>query len=437
MQSQRARSIFAVVSRPLLAKWSACVGVQRLLREPARAFASPAASVVVTESTDLLPPPQEVDNITREALDLSEPPPPPVYDGVPPHALRRFGDDQIRAPTEEDEKLERSKAVCYARDLINKFHEMKDTGWNLTPKSIFVHLPTEDEIKRYEAAVAQVRDTFYLSVRARTIGNFTLRQFIQMLSPQEWKVGADALEGARDGGLRITSQSYESLMKLILDAKQIRLAMILYKRMIADDVPPLTTTYNYLMKMSLAGRSPLAAQKLFDDMRKRGQKPNLESYELLIHSYAMEEVPQWQKAVAVFDRLQRDKSMHINSNTYNAIMTVYLHMSPFDYRVVFRAYDEMRRLDPPIQHGWESYLIVAAAFRKGCASPYLRIQTFLEAWAHCTEIYSVEFFRGWLVYYVLLLVLGYLGAQCAGVLKRRVNPTNFDDPMVDSTAVWR
>jgi hypothetical protein len=137
-------------------------------------------------------------------------------------------------------------------------------------------------------------------------------------------------------------------------------------------------------------------------MIRRGRQPDVESYEALMRAYATEVPPKWEKAVAVFDKLQRN-STTISANTYNSLMVVYMNMEPFDWRVVYNCYYEMRYHKPKILFGWNSYELVDSALRRGNAGWWRRMVTYVDAWIQLTVMWSFDF---WFGVTVALCILG-------------------------------
>ncbi|KAG8341185.1 hypothetical protein TRVL_07985 [Trypanosoma vivax] len=249
------------------------------------------------------------------------------------------------------------------------------------------------------ATAEQVESTFHHSVRARTIGNLQLRQYIQRLEPRDHALALAALRGAQSGGLRVDIRTNEVALSKLMEGGQLQASMELYQQMLRGRLTPTASTYATLMNMCIQRDMPAACQKLFDEMLKRGRAPSTENYEMYITSLAMENPPKWAKAVEVFDRLSRDRGgRHLTAATYDALMRVYLNMTPFDWRVVYNCYYEMRTRKPAIQLRWESYQLVAEALRRGHAGWVRRFMTYLDAWFTVTHFRSWEFAMGFLVY---------------------------------------
>ncbi|EAN91210.1 hypothetical protein C3747_140g64 [Trypanosoma cruzi] len=252
----------------------------------------------------------------------------------------------------------------------------------------------------------QVEKTFRLSVLARTASNVQLRRYLEQLQPKDHALALAAVRGAEAGGLRVDAKTNEVHLMKLMDGGQLRASMELYRRMIDRRMTPTANTYATLMHMCIQREMPEACQKMFEEMVKRGQSPNTKNYELYITSLAMENPPKWEKAVEVFDHISRDRrGKHLTAMTYNSLMRVYLNMTPFDWRVVYNCYHELRNRKPPILLQWESYLLVAEALRRGRVGYIRRFITYLDAWFCVTPIRSVEFLFGMALYVGAMLVL--------------------------------
>ena len=95
----------------------------------------------------------------------------------------------------------------------------------------------------------------------------------------------------------------------------------------------------------------------------------------------------------------RNKSTNMaTSSTYNALMRVYMAMEPFEWRVVYNCYFEMRNSKPKVPISWESYHLVAEAMRRGEASRTRRVITYIDAWIQLTSIGSARFIMGFATY---------------------------------------
>lgn len=252
----------------------------------------------------------------------------------------------------------------------------------------------------------EVEAAFRCSVQARTVSNAQLRRYIEQLPSHDFALAVAAVTGSRDGGLRPNPQTYEALLDKLVQGGQLRPAMQLYQEMIQHRMTPTTNTYATLMQMCLDREMPSACQSLFHDIEKRGVRPDIRNIELMITALSMHNPPQWELAVQLFDKLTSERHSRVNSRTYNALMLVYLHMRPFDWRVVYNCYFEMRtRLNPEIQLEWTSYLILREALRLGGAGYVRRFLVYCDAWFAVTPIRSMAFVKGALVFFVTGLVI--------------------------------
>ncbi|CCW64112.1 unnamed protein product [Phytomonas sp. EM1] len=259
----------------------------------------------------------------------------------------------------------------------------------------------------------EVEAAFRGSVAARTVGNAYLRRYLQRLPPKDHTLGVAAMTGARGSGLVLTAPTYEALLELLIRAGQLRASLELHQEMLQRRLAPTAHAYALLMQLCLQRGMARECQSLFKDMQRRGVKPSSENYELMIKALAAENPPQWELAIKIFDKLSRERnSPSINAKTYNALMTVYVNMEPFDWRVVYNCYHEMRSRTPRIPLEWESYLILRGALLKGKAGYVRRFLTFFDAWVATTELASLGFLKGLLVYFAVMWVIksifGYL-----------------------------
>ncbi|CUG93957.1 transmembrane protein, putative, partial [Bodo saltans] len=272
--------------------------------------------------------------------------------------------------------------------------------------------PAETDLTKSE----DVRVAFRSSVEARTVGNSALRKFIRHQTESQIDLVEAAVEGSRLGGLKVDDKTSELLLLRLVEAGRVKKALELHTAMTSKHMAPTSVAYNILMKMCLDRGMPGSVESLFDDMNKRGRHPNAESYELVIAALAVETPPKWEKAIAIFDNItarSNDRSApvnKINGRTYNALMRVYLNMSPFDWRVVYNCYYELRQLHPKIPLTWESYELVREAFLKGRAGRFRRILTYVDAWFVLTHIKTVEFWAGVLCFvFAMMGIKGALG----------------------------
>lgn len=258
---------------------------------------------------------------------------------------------------------------------------------------------------------AEVEEAFACSVRARTVSNVQVRRFIERLAPKDYALAVAAVTGAKSAGLRVNSTAYEALLDKLMAAGQLRASMELYQQMLREHMTPTPNTYAALMEMCLQRGMPKACQSLFNDLQRRGMRPSAHNYELMITSLAAEVPPQWERAIEVFDKISRERKSRVTAQTYNALMRVYMNMDPFDWRVVYNCYTEMRNRRPRIPLQWESYLILQEALYKGRAGYVRRGLAYLDAWIAVTPLRSWSFAKGVLLYiaFVLLVktVMGY------------------------------
>lgn len=255
-------------------------------------------------------------------------------------------------------------------------------------------------------SAAEVEDLFYNSVCARTVSNAQLRKYLSGLKPGEHAVALAAVKGARRAGLRLNALTYEVLLAKLIESGQLKASLALHdEAMRSHHVLPTPRAYSLLMELCLFRGSPESCEKLFSDMRKKGTRPTISNYELLISSYAETTPPQWEKAIQVFDRVKTQRFLHPSAKTYNALLRVYLNMRPFDWRVAYNCYYELRHHDPPIPLEWESYLLVSEALRKGHAGYFRRVSTFCDAWLTTTPMFTVRWMKGVAVYLLAMLLL--------------------------------
>lgn len=259
----------------------------------------------------------------------------------------------------------------------------------------------------------EVEATFRNSVEARTVSNAQLRRYVHQLAPKDYALGLAAVKGAKAGGLKLSPQVYEALLELLMNSGQLRAAMELYQSMVTTErVTPTPHTYALLMELCLQREMPDACQRLFRDMQKRGMRPSGQNYQLMLSSLAAQSPPKWEEAIAIFDKLNRERKSSVNAQTYNALMGVYLKLEPFDWRVVYNCYQEMRSREPPIPLEWDSYLLLKEALRRGNAGRLRRFTAFLDAWVQTTPLQSADFVKGVLVYlavmWLLKSIIGYV-----------------------------
>ncbi|KAK7201182.1 Pentatricopeptide repeat domain/PPR repeat [Novymonas esmeraldas] len=251
---------------------------------------------------------------------------------------------------------------------------------------------------------AEVEEAFACSVQARTVSNVQLRRYIEQLPVGRYAMAMAAVKGAKAGGLRVTAPTYEVLLLALMNGGQLRASMELYQQMIQQRMTPTPNTYAALMDMCLQRNMPKACQSLFTDLQKRGVRPSARNYELMITSLAAEVPPQWTLAIEVFDKISRERKSRVTAKTYNALMLVYMNMNPFDWRIVYNCYSEMRHRRPRIPLEWESYLILEEALRKGQAGYVRRGMAYIDAWMAVTPLRSWSFAKGVLVYFAAAMV---------------------------------
>ncbi|KPA86779.1 putative mitochondrial hypothetical protein [Leptomonas pyrrhocoris] len=252
---------------------------------------------------------------------------------------------------------------------------------------------------------AEVEHAFACSVKARTVSNAQLRRYLEHLAPKDYALASAAVKGAKSGGLRINANSYEALLHCLMGAGQLRASMELYQQMIQQHMTPTPDMYAALMELCLQRDMPKQCQTLFNDLQKRGVRPSARNYELMITSLADEVPPQWERAIEVFDKVAGERHSRVTAQTYNALMRVYMNMDPFDWRVVYNCYSEMRKRRPRIRLKWESYLILSEALRKGRAGYVRRGAAYVDAWIAVTPLRSLDFLLGAAVYFAIVMAL--------------------------------
>lgn len=267
----------------------------------------------------------------------------------------------------------------------------------------------------------EVQEAFRSSVAARTVSNAQLRRYLERLEARDWALGMAAVRGAQVGGLSLTPPTYEVLLQLLMSSGQLKSGMDLYLGMIQQRMTPTAKSYAALMTLCLQRDIPEAALRLFKEMQQRGMKPQLENYELAMLALARQDPPQWKLAIEIFDKLSTGRNSAVNARTYNALMQVYMHMRPFDWRVVYNCYHEMRtRRNPLIHLEWSSYAILREALILGRAGRLRRLLAYADAWLCTTALWSRDFFAGvacffavtmvvkLLISYVALFLLGFM-----------------------------
>eukprot|EP00796_Vickermania_ingenoplastis_P009189 gene9189-6466_t len=255
-----------------------------------------------------------------------------------------------------------------------------------------------------QGAPEEVESIFYSSVLERTVSNAQLRRFISHLRPGQHALALAAVNGVRRAGLRLNALTHEVLLEHLIASGQLKASMALHEEMMRTHMLPTSRTYALMMELCLERGAASSCEKLFQDMQKKGMRPSIRNYELLISAYAETSPPQWEKAIAVFDKISTLRHLHPSAETYNALLRVYLNMRPFDWRVVYNCYYELRHHDPPIKLEWESYELVRAALTKGNAGWFRRLSTFCDAWLTITPMFTVQWMKGVMVYLVLMII---------------------------------
>lgn len=251
----------------------------------------------------------------------------------------------------------------------------------------------------------ELEEIFYISVVARTVSNAQVRRFLTQLSPGQHAQALAAVQGAKRAGLKLNASTLEVLVEKLIASGKMKETLALYQEMLRTRVVPTPRTYALLMDLCLEQGLPSSCEDLFSDMSRRGIRPTIENFELLLCAYAMHNPPHWEKAVALFDKISTQRHLQLSAKVYSALMRVYLNMRPFDWRVVYNCYYELRHHDPPIRLTWESYQLAREALVKGNAGWFRRISTFFDAWVTITPLFSPEFFKGMMVYVAVMFVL--------------------------------
>jgi pentatricopeptide repeat protein len=307
-------------------------------------------------------------------------------------------------------------AAVKAREQRRSVSASVTSGSQASHSRVVVNMPADSP----DDAVIDFKETFKTSVQERTVGNNALRRFVRSCDDKTWQRAVDAIDGSREGGLRIDHETYDTVLSLLLRCGQLKQALALYNTMLEEKVCPHTKTFNQLIDLCTQKQLPDSAERIFNEMIRRGRQPDVESYESLMCAYASEIPPKWEKAVAIFDKLQRNSRGTMSANTYNALMKVYSNMTPFDWRVVYNAYYEMRYHKPKIMFGWNSYQIVDAAMKKGNAGKWRRLVTFVDAWIQLTVLWSLDFWFGILVAFVCVLTVRMILSQAAHAMGAKV-----------------
>lgn len=294
-----------------------------------------------------------------------------------------------------------------------------------------------------EQSQEDTKALFERSVQARTVGNKQLKAFIDGANgATDWQLVEAAVAGARSGGLRPNAQTNDSLLALYVEGGRLKQALELYNLMTSERLTPTTKSYNTLMRLCLDRDMASSVQTIFEDMKRRGRAPNGESYELFLSALATERPPRWEKAVEIFEKMSRSAHntsvygssastsannnggisstpstagagpVKMTTNAYIALMTVYGNMQPFDWRVVYNCYYELRQRHPMVPLTWEAYAVVAKNLKKGRAGVIRRCLTYADAWFVLTHIRSPQFWVGLTIFMFITLgikgLLGYL-----------------------------
>lgn len=261
---------------------------------------------------------------------------------------------------------------------------------------------TLETIKK-ECSPQEVENLFYTSVVNRTVSNAQLKRFLSCLAPGQHAQALAAVQGAKRGGLRLNAITFETLVEHLISSGQLKAALALYQEMLRTRLIPTPRTYSLLMDLCLEQGLPLSCENLFYDMSRKGIRPSIHNYELLLSAYAVYNPPQWEKAIALFDKVSTQRYLRASAKTYSALMRVYLNMRPFDWRVVYNCYYELRHHDPPIRLDWESYELVREALIKGNAGWFRRLSTYCDAWITITPMFTVQWMKGVMVYIVIMI----------------------------------
>ncbi|CAD2215873.1 hypothetical protein AGDE_14363 [Angomonas deanei] len=262
----------------------------------------------------------------------------------------------------------------------------------------------------------EVENLFYNSVMRRTVSNLQVRKYIQKVETKDYLLALAAVKGSRRAGLNINNGTYESLIKLLIEAGQLKAAMELYQQMLKKHIVPTPNTYSMLMNLCLQRDMPESCQTLYKEMLRLGGKPPTSAYAALIQSYATQVPSKWEAAIEVFDKM--NKHSQPDADTYNALMRVYMNMRPYDWRVVYNCYYEMRNREPRVQLKWSSYYILSEALRKGNAGVMRRFISYCDAWVALTPLFSAEFFLGVVVFGVVFLGSESVNIPCLYVVVR-------------------
>ena len=251
-----------------------------------------------------------------------------------------------------------------------------------------------------------VHTAFANSVRARTVGNATLTRYIKEVNEADYNLAEAAVRGAREAGLRIDPTTHEALLGKLVEAGQLRPAMELYRDMIQHRVTPTAKTYAILMRLCMDRGSHSAVTTLFSEMQRKGIQPTSDAYEVVLTSISCTTPVKWELAVQIFDSVSAKNPKLITARVYNGLMRVYLNMSPFDWRIVYNCYFELRsKHNNGLMLTWESYELVELSMKRGRAGWYRRSMTFVDAWFNMTHIKELRFWKGCAMYAFFMLFI--------------------------------
>ena len=290
-----------------------------------------------------------------------------------------------------------------------------------------------------EDLAAEIRDTFRVTMEQRVGSNKTLQKYIAQLDAKEYDHASQAIQGSQEGGLQINAGTYEAYLGLLLRAGQLRLAMDTYQTMLQRRVTPSTKTYNTLIALVVDRHLPDAAITLVGEMRRRGRAPDLKTHELHLTALSQFTPARWEEAVQIFDCIQRRAHIHKKEDdardpmgnaahiladkiptggTYKALMLVYSKMEPFDWRVVYNAYYELRYHRPRIPFGPDVYAVVAEAMARGGAGYPRRFLTWFDAQLIMAQPGTRMFWWGVVVAMSISALIKILGVGAAKVFRR-------------------
>lgn len=282
-----------------------------------------------------------------------------------------------------------------------------------------------------ECSPQELEQLFYTSVVTRTVSNAQLKRFLSQLAPGQHTHALAAVNGAKRAGLRINATTFEVLIEHLIASGQLKASLSLHQEMQRCHLIPTPRTYALLMDMCLDQGLPSSCESLFSDMSRKGIRPSIQNYELLLSAYAVHNPPKWEKAIALFDKVSTQRHLRASAKTYSALMRVYLNMRPFDWRVVYNCYYELRHHDPPIRLDWESYELVREALVKGNAGWFRRLSTYCDAWLTITPMFTAQWMKGVLVYIVIMIAFKSIISSLFSAFLTSANPgENLLDAMI-------